>query len=188
MARSLYITSAEGHTGKSTIALGVLEALRHSVGRVGVFRPIARSTVERDYVLELLLGRVTAEIGYEDAIGVTYEDVHADADAALGEIVRRFRAVEARSDAVVIIGSDYTDIGSPTELGYNAREGIKATTEEGGGHIALWDVREQIGLGFRETGLRALVHELEGPHVIGQESEERFDASPALRWPRVRLS
>ena len=47
--------------------------------------------------------------------------MHADPDAALGEIVRRFRQVEARSDAVVILGSDYTDVGSPTELGYNAR-------------------------------------------------------------------
>ena len=121
MARSLYITSAEGLTGKSTVALGVLESLRHSVERVAVFRPIARSTLERDYVLELLLGRVTAELSYEEAIGVSYEDVHADAEAALGEIVRRFRAVEARSDAVVILGSDYTDVGSPTELGYNAR-------------------------------------------------------------------
>lgn len=121
MARSIYITSAEGHTGKSTVALGVLEALRHSVGRVGVFRPIARSTAERDYVLELLLQRTTAGIPYEEAVGVGYEDVHADADAALGEIVRRFRAVEARCDTVVILGSDYTDVGSPTELGYNAR-------------------------------------------------------------------
>ena len=117
MARSLYITSAEGHTGKSTVALGVLESLRHSVGRVAVFRPIARSAVERDYVLELLLDRVSTDLSYAEAIGVTYEDVHADADAALGEIVRRFRAVEARSDAVVILGSDYTDVGSPTELG-----------------------------------------------------------------------
>ncbi|MDN4599495.1 phosphate acetyltransferase [Leifsonia virtsii] len=121
MARSIYITSAEGHTGKSTVALGVLEALRHSVGRVGVFRPIARTTAERDYVLELLLQRTTAGIPYEEAVGVGYEDVHADADAALGEIVRRFRAVEARCDTVVILGSDYTDVGSPTELGYNAR-------------------------------------------------------------------
>lgn len=121
MARSLYITSAEGHTGKSTVALGVLEALRRAVGRVGVFRPIARSTSERDYVLELLLQRETADIDYEEAIGVTYDDVHLDADAALSEIVRRFRAVESRCDTVVILGSDYTDVGSPTELRFNAR-------------------------------------------------------------------
>ena len=35
--------------------------------------------------------------------------------------MRRFKAVEERCDAVVIIGSDFTDVGSPTELGYNAR-------------------------------------------------------------------
>jgi phosphate acetyltransferase len=121
VARSIYITSAEGHTGKSTVALGVVEALLPAVGRVGVFRPIARSTTERDYVLELLLQRVTAPLAYDECIGVTYDDVHADADAALSEIVSRFRAVEAKCDTVVIIGSDYTDVGSPTELGYNAR-------------------------------------------------------------------
>ncbi|AAT88357.1 phosphate acetyltransferase [Leifsonia xyli subsp. xyli] len=144
MARSLYITSAEGHTGKSTVALGVLEALRHSVERVAVFRPIARSTVERDYVLDLLLTRVTAQIGYEEAVGVSYEDVHADADAALGEIVRRFRAVEAKADAVVILGSDYTDVGSPTELGYNAR--IAANL----GAPALLVLGGRVGQGFGE--------------------------------------
>jgi phosphate acetyltransferase len=121
VARSIYITSAEGHTGKSTVALGVVEALLRAVGRVGVFRPIARSTEERDYVLELLLSRITVPLDYEEAIGVTYDDVHADPDGALSEIVSRFRAVEAKCDTVVIIGSDYTDVGSPTELGYNAR-------------------------------------------------------------------
>ncbi|MGO4299079.1 phosphate acetyltransferase [Leifsonia sp. RAF41] len=144
MARSIYITSAEGHTGKSTVALGVLESLRHSVGRVGVFRPIARSTDERDYVLELLLQRTTAELTYEDALGVTYEDVHADADAALGEIVERFRAVEARCDTVVILGSDFTDVGSPTELAYNAR--IAANL----GAPVLLVLGGRVGQGFGE--------------------------------------
>ena len=50
-----------------------------------------------------------------------YDEVHADPDQALATIVRRFKAVEDRCDAVVIIGSDFTDVGSPTELGYNAR-------------------------------------------------------------------
>ncbi|ANF32771.1 phosphate acetyltransferase [Leifsonia xyli] len=144
MARSIYITSAEGHTGKSTVALGVLEALRHSVGRVGVFRPIARSTEERDYVLELLLQRTTAELTYDEALGVSYEDVHTDADEALAVIVQRFRAVEARCDTVVILGSDYTDVGSPTELAYNAR--IAANL----GAPVLLVLGGRIGQGFGE--------------------------------------
>ncbi|NQX10869.1 phosphate acetyltransferase [Microbacteriaceae bacterium VKM Ac-2855] len=126
MVQSIYITSAEGHSGKSTIALGVLDALGRQIQRVGVFRPIARSTSERDYVLEMLLQQTDSAkpgegLAYDDCIGVTYDDVHADGDAALSRIVERYKHVEAQCDAVVILGSDYTDVGSPTELGYNAR-------------------------------------------------------------------
>ncbi len=121
MARSIYITSAEGNTGKSTIALGVLDTLTRSIERVGVFRPVARSTTERDYVLELLLAHDGVDLDYELCVGVGYEEVHHDPDVALATIVERFKAVEALCDAVVILGSDYTDVGTPTELGYNAR-------------------------------------------------------------------
>ncbi|HXD61381.1 MAG TPA: phosphate acetyltransferase [Lacisediminihabitans sp.] len=121
MARSIYITSVEGHAGKSTIALGVLDTLSHEIERVGVFRPVARSSAERDYVLELLLGHDGVGLDYEECVGVSYEDVHEDADAALSRIVERFKAVERQCDAVVILGSDYTDVGSPTELSFNAR-------------------------------------------------------------------
>jgi phosphate acetyltransferase len=119
--KSIYITSAEGHSGKSTIALGVLDTLRRSIQRVGVFRPVARSVAARDYVLEMLLEHDGSELDYEQAIGVTYDDVHDDPDAALSRIVERYKAVERQCDAVVILGSDYTDVGSPTELSFNAR-------------------------------------------------------------------
>ncbi|MDZ4044269.1 MAG: DRTGG domain-containing protein, partial [Rhodoglobus sp.] len=121
MARSVYITSAEGHSGKSSVALGVLDSLLRSGERVGVFRPIARSISEPDFVLELLLSRDGVELEYDDCIGTTYEAVHDDPEAALSTIVDRFKAVEARCDSVVVIGSDYTDVASPTELGFNAR-------------------------------------------------------------------
>lgn len=121
MTQSIYITSAEGHSGKSTVALGVLDALSRVSPRVGVFRPIARSTAERDYVLEMLLDHDGVDLDYDDCVGVTYDDVRDDADAALGRIVERYKAVEAQCDAVVVIGSDYTDVGSPAELAYNAR-------------------------------------------------------------------
>lgn len=121
MARSIYITSAEGHSGKSTVALGVLDALSHATPRVGVFRAIARSTIERDYVLEMLLDHDGVDLAYDECIGVTYDDVRQDPDAALATIVERYKAVEARCDAVVVVGSDYTDVGSPAELAYNAR-------------------------------------------------------------------
>jgi len=121
VTRSIYITSIEGHAGKSTIALGMLDTLSHETERVGVFRPVARSGDERDYVLEMLLAHVGVDLDYDECVGVSYDDVHADPDAALSEIVSRFKAVERQCDAIVILGSDYTDVGSPTELGFNAR-------------------------------------------------------------------
>ncbi|TFB77244.1 phosphate acetyltransferase [Cryobacterium glaciale] len=129
MARSIYITSAEGNTGKSSIALGVLDTLTHLVERVGVFRPVARTSTEPDYVVDLLLRHLQANAGpgaaagqtYEQSIGVSYDDVNTDPDAALARIVARYKAVEANCDTVVVIGSDYTDVGSPTELAFNAR-------------------------------------------------------------------
>lgn len=121
VAQSIYISSAEGHSGKSTIALGVLNTLARSAPRVGVFRSVARSTHENDYVLEMLLSHDGVDLTYEDCIGVTYDDVRADPESALSTIVARFKAIEAQCDAVVILGSDYTDVASPAELGYNAR-------------------------------------------------------------------
>lgn len=121
MAQSIYITSAEGLSGKSTIVLGVIDALTRVTPRVGVFRAVARSTAERDYVLEMLLDHVDVDLKYDECIGVTYDDVRRDQDAALSRIVERYKAVEAKCDAVVIVGSDFTDVGSMTELGYNAR-------------------------------------------------------------------
>ena len=121
MARSLYITAAEGDTGKSTIALGMVDLLSRTVRRVGVFRPVARSTDQRDYVLELLLAHDGVDLTYEQCVGVTYEDVHADPEAALSRIVTRYHEMARECDAVVIVGSDYTDVAGPTELSYNAR-------------------------------------------------------------------
>lgn len=121
MAQSIYITSTEGLSGKSTIVLGVIDALTRSIPRVGVFRSIARSTSERDYVLEMLLDHIGVDLDYDEAVGVTYDEVRHDPDAALSKIVERFKAVEAKCDAVVVVGSDFTDVGSTSELGYNAR-------------------------------------------------------------------
>jgi phosphate acetyltransferase len=69
----------------------------------------------------MLLDHDGVDLDYDECIGVTYDDVRHDPDAALATIVERYKAVEAQCDAVVIVGSDYTDVGSPAELAYNAR-------------------------------------------------------------------
>ena len=146
-ASAIYVASPEGDTGKSTIALGILHRLAATVAKVGVFRPITRrpegqersdsgdgvprgqersdsgegTGEDRDYILDLLLAHTTAGLAYEECVGVGYQQLHDDPDSALAEIVDRYHHVAERCDAVLIVGSDYTDVASPSELSVNAR-------------------------------------------------------------------
>jgi phosphate acetyltransferase len=121
VARSLYVTSPEGETGKGVVALGALDLLTRRVGRVGVFRPIIRSDDRPDYVLELLLDHQGVDMAYELAAGVSYDRVHSDPDAAMSTIVDRYHEAATDRDAMIVVGSDYTGVSSPTEFSYNAR-------------------------------------------------------------------
>ena len=121
MPTAIYVASPEGDTGKSTIALGILHRLAATVAKVGVFRPITRLGEDRDYVLDLLLAHTTAGLSYEQCVGVSYQQLHDDPDTAIADIVDRFHDVADRCDAVVIVGSDYTDVTTPSELDTNAR-------------------------------------------------------------------
>ncbi len=118
---AIYVASPEGDTGKSTIALGILHRLAATVAKVGVFRPITRLGEDRDYILDLLLAHTTAGLSYEQCVGVSYQQLHDDPDASIADIVDRFHEVADRCDAVVIVGSDYTDVTTPSELDTNAR-------------------------------------------------------------------
>ena len=118
---AIYVASPEGDTGKSTIALGIVHRLAATVAKVGVFRPITRLGEDRDYILELLLAHTTAALPYDECVGVSYQQLHEDPDAALADIVDRYHHVADQCDAVLIVGSDYTDVATPSELSMNAR-------------------------------------------------------------------
>ena len=125
MGNSIYVASFEGYTGKSTVALGLLEELSRRVERVGVFRPVVRADAAahdgRDYVLDLLTSHEAVTLTYEDCAGVTYDEVHDGPAEALDQIVERYHHVADRCDAVVVVGSDFTDVSTPTEFAFNAR-------------------------------------------------------------------
>jgi phosphate acetyltransferase len=102
------------------VALGMIEALTRTVGSVGVFRPIVPSD-RTDEIAGILVSQPGIQQTYEEAVGVTYNDVLHDPDAALHTLVEKHAALRERFGAVVIVGSDYTDVKTPTELTFNAR-------------------------------------------------------------------
>lgn len=120
MTRNIYVASAEGRTGKSVIALGLIELLTQEVKSVGVFRPVVKSS-KSDRVLEALLSQKGIDQTFEESIGATYRQVRDDPDEALSQIIGKYGQLESRFDAIVIAGSDYTDVSTSTELTFNAR-------------------------------------------------------------------
>jgi phosphate acetyltransferase len=123
VSRSVYIASPEGFTGKSAVALGLLDALTREVDSVGVFRPLTTGSGsdDVDLIVDLLVNQPGISQTYEEAIGVTYDAAREDADEALHVIVERFGQLSDRFDVILVVGSDYTDVATGTELSFNAK-------------------------------------------------------------------
>jgi phosphate acetyltransferase len=130
VARSVYVTEHGSGAGKSAVALGVAELLSHRVPTLGVFRPLV-ADAHADKVLDLLRLRYRVAIPRDEMYGVTTEEAASLVAAGRREdllalIVERYRAVDRRCAAVVVVGSDFDDgqpgaRGLPRELAFNAR-------------------------------------------------------------------
>ena len=119
MATSIYLAGTEARSGKSAVAVGLLDQLSRRAGRVGVFRPIVRAGGP-DELVRTLLSRLPGTLSVERACGVTYDDLHTSPDRAMGVIVDRFHDVARDHDVVLVVGSDFTDVAAPTEFSVNA--------------------------------------------------------------------
>ena len=120
----MYIASPEGWTGKSAVALGLLDALTREVGSVGVFRPLTDPTSAApggDVIIDLLISQPGINETYDEALGVTYDEARDNPDEALQVIVERFGQLVDRFDVILVVGSDYTDVSTGTELSFNAK-------------------------------------------------------------------
>ncbi|NYF55023.1 phosphate acetyltransferase [Micromonospora purpureochromogenes] len=128
MARSVYLTSVGSGGGKSTIALGLAELLSRQVERIGAFRPLVADT-GADPILALLIDRYRVDLPQHELTGATYAEASAlvadgRREELISRIVERYRDVERRCPAVVVVGSDFADGGDgagPRELAFNAR-------------------------------------------------------------------
>ena len=117
MTPGVYVIGCEPATGKSAVALGVHQLLARRVTRLGVFRPVVADP-EHDPLVDLLRSDA---FPYEASCGVGYDEVRADEERALEEIVARYRALAAQCDGVLVVGTDFAGVGTAGELAFNAR-------------------------------------------------------------------
>jgi phosphate acetyltransferase len=123
--RALYLTSVESSSGKSVVALGLMETLTRSVSRVGYFRPVIRAGDELDTRIELLRRRYRLDQSYDESFGVTtdetraYGGAHVD-PALVGRIIERYQRLASRCDYVLVEGTDYLGASRAFEFALNA--------------------------------------------------------------------
>ena len=126
MAKSLYIAGVEPRSGKSVVALGIMELLSRRVRKVGYFRPLIPSRSIPDNNLQLIRQRYDLKFAYEELFACTHEDELAMAstdessEELLKLIVDKFKALESRCNFVLCEGTDFTGVSSPFEFGFNA--------------------------------------------------------------------
>jgi phosphate acetyltransferase len=189
VSRSVYVASPEGFTGKSAVALGLLDALTREVGSVGIFRPLTTTSSGSDDVdltVDLLVNQPGITQSYNEAIGVTYDAAREDADEALHVIVERFGQLSDRFDVILVIGSDYTDVATGTELSFNG----KIAANLGSSVVLVVHGRERTPEQIR-TAAASAIAELRTQHahpvaVIANRVDQ--DAVDAVRTELARLS
>jgi phosphate acetyltransferase len=124
--RALYLTSVEAASGKSVVALGLMETLTRSVSRVGYFRPVIRAGDDHDKRIELFRTRYKLEQSYDESYGVTTDETrdfggtHVD-PALVGTIIERFQRLAAQCDYVLVEGTDYLGASKAFEFALNAQ-------------------------------------------------------------------
>ena len=128
MSRNVYIAAMQSSSGKSAIALGVMEMMVKKIGRVGFFRPIVaadRNAPERDNDIALMTSHFRLDLPYEQAFAYTSREA-ADLIRAgktsqlLDGILERYNAMAGRFDFVVCEGTDFEELASAVEFNLNA--------------------------------------------------------------------
>jgi len=122
--RNVYLTAIEPGSGKSAVALGVMEALA-SLGRVGYFRPIVAGGDRPDNDIELIRHRYRLPQTYEESYGAVVDDLRAMSDRGhyetlLKRILDAYKRLDDSTDLLLVEGSDFTEASRALEFDFNA--------------------------------------------------------------------
>jgi phosphate acetyltransferase len=112
----------EPGSGKSVVALGLMELLSPRVERLGFFRPIVPRRSPPDPQLELVRGRYGLRARPDEMLALTEEEASELHDYAevRKRVVEAYRTLEVGCDFVVCEGTDFVSAAPALEFGRNA--------------------------------------------------------------------
>lgn len=118
MSNAIYIATNQPYSGKSVVALGLLNTLYGKTKKVAYFKPIIYrpNEKEKDYHIQMISSYFKLNIPYEDMYAFTREEVlqhrAAGNDAfVIDTIIEKFKRLEENNDFVVVEGTDFLKDG-----------------------------------------------------------------------------
>lgn len=127
MAKTIFIATAEPYSGKSIIALGILNMLLGKARKVGYFKPIINDDPKekKEGDIEMILKYFNLPIAYDDTYAFTRQKAIRQMETEkrgdlINTVIRKVKKLEELYDYTVIEGSDFLGEGTAFEFDANA--------------------------------------------------------------------
>ncbi len=128
MTNAIYLTTTEPYSGKSIIALGLVNLLAGKTEKIAYFKPvISREGNEKDSHLEMMAGHFNLSAPYKDMFVFTRNEVVKQINAGneayiIDTIIDRFKQLQEKFDFVVVEGTDF--MGGSTNVEFDGNISI----------------------------------------------------------------
>lgn len=123
MTKSIFIASAEPYSGKSVIALGLVNMLLGRAQKISYFKPVISGT-EPDSHIDTVRSHFQLTQTYADSYVFTRQEalelikLHRQGEM-LDRIISRFKSMESDADFTVVEGSDFAGAATAFEFEIN---------------------------------------------------------------------
>ncbi|MBD1386739.1 phosphate acetyltransferase [Mucilaginibacter rigui] len=126
MTKSIFIASAEPYSGKSIIALGLVNMLLGRAQKISYLKPVINAGPEgqKDSHIETVISHFQLQQTYADACVFTRQEAldlvkEQRNGEMLDTIISRFKAMETSSDFTIVEGSDFAGQATAFEFETN---------------------------------------------------------------------
>lgn len=125
MTNAIYLTTTEPYSGKSIIALGLVNLLAEKTEKIAYFKPvISNSGNEKDTHLNMISTHFNLNIPYQDMYAFTRNEVVKHINAGnepylIDTIIDRFKRLQEKNDFVVVEGTDFMGPNTNVEFDGN---------------------------------------------------------------------
>ncbi|MGV3589808.1 MAG: phosphate acetyltransferase [Adhaeribacter sp.] len=126
MTKNIFIATAEPYSGKSIVALGLVNMLLGKAQKVGYFKPIINFNPhqKRDVHIDTILSYFNLPIAYEDTFAFTGQEVMRFIETGnqgeiIDTVITKYKQHEENYDFTIIEGSDFLGQGLAFEFDAN---------------------------------------------------------------------